>query len=120
MKVGDSWEVSGQSKRGDRKINPTLARLRHGRSQREGASEKVAGGGMARKRHALMIRTRGRQQGSGGSSKKFGATEQVQLAKRDLRDTPMVSLLEQGRVPPLLQMRDDGGWRREMSKEEVG
>ena len=84
-----------------------------GRGMREGAlEEEVAGGGMARKRHTLAIEMRGRQRGSSGSGKKFEATEGVSQK----RDTPIVSLLEQGRDPPLLQTRDDGARQQKPSK----
>ena len=35
-------------------------------------------------------------------------------------DTPIVSLLEQGRDPPLLQTRDNGGRRQKLTQGEVG
>ena len=58
------------------------------------SEEEVAGGGMARKRHMLaIIEMRGRRRGSRGSGKKFEATEGVSQK----RDTPIISLLEQGR-----------------------
>ena len=58
-----------------------------------------------------------------GSAASERRQQQKRLGRRNRlakRDTPMVSLLEQGRDPPLLQTRDDGGRRREISKVEVG
>ena len=71
---------------------------------------------MVRKRHALAIGMRVCGEGAAAAVGKFGPTEGV--SKK--RDTPIVSLLEQGRDPSLLQTRDNGGRRREMSKVEVG
>ena len=69
-------------------------------------------GSMVRKRDALVIRMRVRGEGAVAAARKFGVSNK--------RDTPIVSLLEQGRDPPLLQTREDGDQQREMSKGEVG
>jgi hypothetical protein len=54
---------------------------------------------MVRKRHALTIGMRVGGEGAAAAARKFGAMEKVSK----IRDTPIVSLLEQGRDPPLLQ-----------------
>ena len=77
--------------------------------------KKGLAGSMVRKCDMLIIRMRVHSNGVVAVARMFGATERVS----NKRDTSIVSLLEQGRDPPLLQTQEDGDQHEEISKEEV-